>query len=282
MSVQPTPVQFLVSQAQLDSMTMYIYIGVGGLIAFFALLVYFLQDKLRTPKQASNLTSAHRRHLPLMLIAGLEGFADLFPLNEFIPQVLESNSFGKGARKRTRRFILPQKVNVDEMNLQVAEGANELKTKQYIQSLNDLNNARITLRGVNSPMFVGTKNRTIAASFPFLSALSWTKDIEQLSRTPEVVTALRQHKDVRVRNIGDILSRLTLGVSGVDFHAVYKNIDINYDPTISDSISERDKTDGRLERAEDPNKKNNTTLILILGIVGIIIAGGIVMKVLFG
>ena len=48
MSVQPTPVQFLVSQAQLDSMTMYIYIGVAGMIAFFALLVYFIQDKVRT------------------------------------------------------------------------------------------------------------------------------------------------------------------------------------------------------------------------------------------
>ena len=281
MSVQPTPVQFLVSQSQLDSMTMYIYIGVAGMIAFFALLVYFIQDKVRTPKQASNLIAAHRKHIPLILLAGLDHFADMYPIKEFIPEVLQSNPFGKGVKKRSYRFILPQKVNVNEMNdLAIAPDHDERKTIQYIQAMNDLNNSRINLRGVNSPIFVGTKNRSIAASFPFLSALSWTRDIEQLSKSPEVVAALKNHRDVRVQNIGNILSRLATGVSGVDFHAVYKNIDINYDHTIGDSIRERDNADGRMERAEDKDKPTKTILLLILGIAALFVIAVVAAKML--
>ena len=283
MSVQPlaTPIQYLVDKAQLDGMTLWIYIGIAGIIAFFVVLLYVIVEKYRTPKQSKSLTAAHRRHVPLILLAGLDHFADLFPLKEFIPQVLETNPFGKGAKKRTYRFALPQKLNVDEVNnMQIASDKNERLTKQYMQALNDLNNLKITLRGINSPIFVGTKNRTIAASFPFLSALTWTKDIEGLSKDPALITALRNHSNNRIRNVGDILYRMSIGISGVDFHAVYKNIDINYDPTVSESISERDKTDGRLERAEDKEKGNKTMLIIILGIIGIIIAGAVVIKVL--
>jgi hypothetical protein len=276
----PTPVQFLVSQAQLDSMTMYIYIGIAGIIAFFGLMVYVLQDKMRTPKQAGSLTAAHRRHVPLILLAGLDHFADLYPIKEFIPEVLQTNPFGKGVKKHWYRFILPQKVNVTELNLQVDSDRNEHKTVQYIQAMNDLNNSKVTLRGVNSPIFVGTKNRSIAASFPFLSALSWTRDIESLSKNPEVVRALQGHHDLRVRNIGEILSRLMTGVSGVDFHAVYKNIDVNYDHTISDSIRERDNADGRMERSEDKDKPTKTVLYLILGILGLGVLLTVMAKVL--
>ena len=280
MSVQPTPIQFLVSQAQLDSMTAYIYIGIAGIIAFFALMVYVIQDKYRTPKQVGNLTSAHRKHIPLILLAGLDHFADMYPIKEFIPEVLQSSSFGKGVKKRSYRFILPQKVNVNEMNLSVAPDKDERKTIQYIQAMNDLNNSRINLRGVNSPIFVGTKNRSIAASFPFLSALSWTRDIEQLSKSPEVVSALKNHRDVRVQNVGNILGRLTIGVSGVDFHAVYKNIDINYDHTIGDSIRERDNADGRMERSEDKDKPTKTVLYLILGIAAFFVIAVVAAKLL--
>jgi hypothetical protein len=283
MSVQPlaTPIQYLVDKAQLDGMTMWIYIGVAGIIAFFVVLLYLIVDKYRTPKQSKVLTTAHHRHEPLILLAGLDHFADLFNLKEFIAQVLETKLFGKGAKKRSYRFGLPQKVNVDEVNgILVASDKSERLTKQYMQALNDLNNMKITLRGINSPVFVGTKNRTIAASFPFLSALTWTKDIEALTKEPALIEAFRGHKDSRVRNVGDILYRMSIGISGVDFHAVYKNIDINYDPTVSESISERDKTDGRLERSEDKEKGNKTMLIIILGIIGIIIAGAIVIKVL--
>jgi uncharacterized membrane protein YuzA (DUF378 family) len=259
---------------------MYIYIGIAGIIAFFVLLVYFLQDKYRTPKQSGNLTKSHRKRIPLILLAGLDHFADLVPLKEFIPQVLESDAFGKKKMKRTRRFTLPQKVNVDEVDIQVAEDKSERLTKQYIQGLNDLNNLQITLRGVNTPIFVGTKNRTIAASLPFLSALNWTKDIEQLSKDAGLIEAFKTAKDARVRNVGEILSRMAIGVSGVDFHAVYKNIDINYDPTISDSISERDKADGRMERSEDKDKQTKTVLYLILGIAALFVIGVVAAKLL--
>jgi hypothetical protein len=275
-TITPEP-QYLMSQSQLDGMQMWIYIGVMFAICFFVLLLYFLQDKFRTPKQSNNLTTAHRKHIPLFLMAGLDHYADLIPLKELIPQVLESFPFGKGPKKRTYRFTLPQKVNIDELNIDVAEGKNERVTKQYIQALNDLNTMQITLRGVNAPIFAGTKNRTIAASFPFLSALNWTKDIELLVKDQALIEAFCNHKDSRIRNVGEVLSRMSFGVSAVDFHAVYKNIDANYDPTTDDSLRERDRTDGRLERNEDKEKQTKTILLLILGIIGVIVAGGIVI-----
>jgi hypothetical protein len=275
-----TPVQFLVNQSTLDSMTMYIYIGVAGVVAFFVLLVYIIQDKYRTPRQSSNMTTAHRKHIPMILLAGLDHFADFFPVKEFIPQVFETATFGKGAKKRSYRFALPQKVNAAELDIAVADGMDEHKTKQWIQGLNDLNNLRITLRGVDAPLFIGTKNRTIAASIPFLSGITLTKDIEQLVKDPALVVAFQNSKDERIRAIGDVLARLRTGVSGVDFHAVYKNIDINYDPTTDESLKERYMTDGRNERAEDKDKPTKTVLYLIIGILGLGVLLTVMAKVL--
>jgi hypothetical protein len=272
MSVTPipiaTPIQFIVDKSQLDMMTMYIYIGIAGIIAFFILLIYVIQDKYRTPKQASNMTMAHRKHIPMILLAGLDHFADFLPIKEFIPQVLETNTFGKGAKKRSYRFGLPQKVNVAEHDIPVVSGKSEHATKQWIQGLNDLNNLRLTLRGVDAPLFVGTKNRTIAASIPFLSGLTLTKDVESLTKDGALIQALKDAKDERLRNVGDILGRLATGVSGVDFHAVYKNIDINYDPTTDESLKERYMTDGRMERADDKDKPTKIVLYLIMGALG--------------
>ena len=280
MSVAPTPVQFLVSQSQLDSMTMWIYIGIAGIVALMVVLIYVVQDKYRTPKQSKNMTAAHRKHVPMILLAGLDHFADFIPVKEFIPQVFETNPFGKGAKKRTYRFALPQKSNVAEADIQVVPGKSEHATKQWIQGLNDLNSLRITLRGVDAPLFVGTKNRTIAASIPFLSGLTLTKDIESLVKDKAVIQAFVDAKDERVRNIGAILSRLSTGVSGVDFHAVYKNMNINYDPTTDESLKERYMTDGRMERAEDKDKPTKTVLYLILGIMALGILVIVAAKVL--
>lgn len=275
-----TPVQFLVSQSQLDSMTMWIYIGIGGIVAFFVLLVFLLQDKFRTPKQAKNMTKAHHKHIPLFILAGLDQYADIIPVKEFIAQVLESFPFGKGAQKRTRRFALPLKVNAMESEIQVAPLKDPLVTKQYIQALNDLNTMRVTFRGMDTPVLVGTKNRSIAASLPFLSALSWTRDIEALVKHPEVIDALKNAGDSRIKSIGELLGRMSLGVSGVDFHAVYKNIDVNYDPTTDDSLKERYMTDGRMERAEDKDKPTKTVLYLILGIAALFVIGVVAAKLL--
>ena len=269
-----------IDSGYVDFLTMMTLIGVSGLIAFFVLLVIFIIQKVRTPKQATNITNAHHKHTPMILLLGLDHFTDFIPIKEFISQVLESRPFGKGAKKRTYRFGLPQKVNVDEADLQVAPDKDEHMTKYWIQALNDLNTMRVTLRGVDSPVFVGTKNRTIAASFPFASALSWTKQIEELVKDPSLFASFKAAKDTRVQKVGRILEQMALGVSGVDFHAVYKNIDINYDPTVSESISERDKTDGRLERAEDKDKPTKTVLYLILGIAACFVIAVVAAKML--
>lgn len=282
MSEQPlaTPIQFIVDKSQLDSMQMWIILGAVFAVCFFVLLIYFLQDKYRTPKQANNLTNAHRKHIPMILLEGLDGFCDLIPLHEFIAQVLESKPFGKGKKKRTFRFALPQKVNVDELPIDVNAEKNERLTKQVMKGLNDQNNMKINLRGVDAPFFVGSKNRAIAARFPFLTSLSLLNTLERLCKEPAAITALKISPNAKLREIGAVLETLSLGVSGVDFHALYKDIDINYDPTIQESISERDKTDGRLERSEDKDKPTKTILVLVLGIIGIIIAGAVVIKVL--
>lgn len=269
-----------VDSGYVDFLTMMTLIGTAGLIAFFVLLIIFIIQKVRTPKQANNITNAHHKHTPMILLLGLDHFTDFLPIREFISQVLESKPFGKGAKKRTYRFGLPQKMNVDEAEISVAPDKDERLTKYWIQSLNDLNTMRVTLRGVDAPVFIGTKNRTIAASFPFASALTWTKNIEMLVKDPGLFISFKNAADVRIRNVGMILEQMSLGVSGVDFHAVYKNIDINYDPTVSESISERDKTDGRLERAEDKDKPTKTVLYLILGIAALFVVGVVAAKLL--
>jgi hypothetical protein len=269
-----------VDSGYVDFLTMMTLIGAAGLCAFFVLLIIFIIQKVRTPKQASTITNAHHRHVPMIILLGLDHFMDFIPIKEFISQVLESKPFGKGAKKRTYRFGLPQKVNVDEADLSVAPDKDERLTKYWIQALNDLNTTRVTLRGVDSPIFIGTKNRTIAASFPFASALTWTKNIEQLVKDPSLFVAFKNANDARIRNVGGILEQMSLGVSGVDFHTVYKNIDINYDPTVSESISERDKTDGRLERAEDKDKPTKTVLYLILGIAACFVIAVVAAKML--
>jgi|WetSurMetagenome_2_1015567.scaffolds.fasta_scaffold80122_2 hypothetical protein len=269
-----------VESGYVDFLTLMTIIGTGGLIAFFVLLIVFIVQKVRTPKQANNITSAHHKHVPSILLLGLDHFIDFIPIKEFISQVLESKPFGKGAKKRTYRFGLPQKVNIDEANISVTPDKDEHLTKYWIQALNDLNTTRVTLRGVDSPIFIGTKNRTIAASFPFASALTWTKNIEQLIKDPSLFVAFKGARDSRIRNVGNILEQMALGVSGVDFHAVYKNVDVNYDPTMSESISERDKTDGRLERSEDKEKPTKTILLLILAIMALGIIIVVAAKVL--
>jgi hypothetical protein len=271
MSEQPlaTPIQYIVDKSQLDSMQMWIILGALFAVCFFVLLIYFLQDKYRTPKQANNLTTAHRKHIPMILLEGLDGFTDLIPLNEFIAQVLESKPFGKGKKKHTYRFALPQKVNVDELPIDVDAEKNERLTKQVIQSLNNQNNMKINLRGIDAPFFVGSKNRAIAARFPFLTSLSLLSTLERLSKEPAAVQALKASANAKFREIGAILETLSTGVSGVDFHAMYKEIDINYDPTVQESISERDQTTGRLERAEDKDKPTKIVLYLIMATFGL-------------
>jgi hypothetical protein len=127
----------------------------------------------------------------------------------------------------------------------------------------------------------GVKNRSIAASFPFLSALNWTKDIEELIKKPAVIEALKTCKDIDLRNLGEVLQRMSTGVSLVDFHAVYKYVDINWDHTINDSISERDKTDGRLERGED-KEKGTKNMLLYFGFAMCSLAAVIAVIYFFG
>ena len=198
------------TRGYLDGLNMWLIILAILACMFFVLFAYIIIDKYRTPKQSNNMTKAHRRHIPLILLAGLDHFADLYPLNDFIPEVLQSFPFGKGAKKRTYRFVLPQKKNVMDDTLPVEQGKNEYLTKRYIQTLNDLNTQSITLRGVNSPIFAGVKNRSLAASFGFLGALSWTKDIESLVKKPAVIEALCSSTNMDIRQIGETLKRMRL------------------------------------------------------------------------
>ena len=264
--------------ANLNSLIIWVIIGVIGLVMFMILMIYVVQDKLRTPKPSKNITKAHRKHIPLILLSGLDYIADLYPLRDFIPEVLESFPFGKGAKKRTYRYVLPQEASLDD--IRVAEGKSAEFTAKVIKSLNDLNTSQVHLRGTNSPVFVGVKNRAIAASMPFLGALNWVKDLEMIAAQTDTIEAMKKSKLSQVRDLGGLLSRMATGVSSCDFSAVYKYVDVNWDHTIQDSISERDKTDGRLEGKEDKDKQTKTVLLLILGIAAFLAIGIIAAKVL--
>lgn len=191
---------------------------------------------------------------------------------------MQSGPFGKGVKKRWYRFALPQQVNVGDV--QVQDGKDEVLTVKVIKALNDLNTEKVFLRGVNAPILVGVKNRAIAASLPFLGALNWIKDLEQIASSTETIEAMQKSKSAKVRDLGDLLGRMSTGVSPIDFHAVYKYVDVNWDHTIQDSISERDKTDGRLEGREDKDKQTKTVLLLILGIVAFFVIAIIAIKVI--
>jgi hypothetical protein len=227
------------------------------------------------------MKSAHLKKIPLILLAGLDHFADLMPLKEFIPEVLETipqNKMLGKKPKRTNRFALAQKIDVDDID--VAPDKDAEFTRKTIQALNDLATQKTFIRGVHVPILAGVKNRAIAASFPFLGALNLIRDLESILKNRKMVEAMAKSKDPSIRDLGEVLNRLATGVSMIDFHAVYTHIDANWDLTIQEGISERDKTDGRLERAEDKEKGTKTVLLLIFGVVGLIIAGGIVLWVL--
>jgi hypothetical protein len=251
---------------------------IGMIIALVVVVIFWAITKYRTPKPSNNLTKAAHRHLPLILLMGLDHFADLYPLKDFIPEVLESFRFGKGAKRRVFRFVLPQKVDLED--IQVQEGKDEELTRKTIRALNDLNTEKVYIRGVNSPIFVGVKNRAVAASMPFLGALNWVKDLEQISASQETIDAMKKSQNPKVRDLGSLLARMATGVSMVDFHAIYKYVDVNWDQTIQDAISERDKTDGRLEGKEDKEKGTKTVLLLAAFVVILLIIAIIAVKVL--
>ena len=269
-----------VSRSYLDGLNMWLLILVAFTIAFFVLLIYFLQDKYRTPKPSNNLTKAHRKHIPLILLEGLDHIADLYPLRDFIPEVLQTDAFGKAPKKRSYRFILPVKTNLEDVNISVAHGKDPVLTLKVIKALNDLNTQKVTLRGTSIPVLVGVKNRSIAASMPFLGALSWLKDLENISTQMATIQAMQHSTNQQIKAIGDMLARMATGVSLVDFQAVYEHVDVNYDHTINESISERDKTDGRLEGKDDKDKQTKTVLLLGVFMCLLLVIGIVAAKVL--
>jgi len=273
-----------VDSSTIDAMIMqWVYIAIGLVIVLIAVIFLVVWDRHRTPKPCGEMKKAHLLKVPLILLAGLDHFADLLPLRDFIPEVLETFPKGAGGLfdkkpKRTMRFALSQKVEIGD--IEVEAGKDPVLTRKYIQALNDLATQKTFLRGVHTPILAGVKNRAIAASFPFLGAVNWTKDLEAICRNNNVLEALKLHKDSRVRELADVVSKMAIGVSMIDFHAVYTHIDENWDLTIQDAISERDKYDGRSERSEDKNKGDKTMLIIILGIIGVLAALIIGIKVL--
>lgn len=273
-----------VDSSVIDAMIMqWVYVCVGLVVFMIVGVVYFLWDRHRTPKPSKDLKSAHIQKKPMILLAGLDHIADLLLLNRFIPEVLEHivpSSLLNKKPKRVMRFALPQKTKIGEV--EVAEGKDSILTQKVIQWLNEMATQKTYLRGVNMPIFVGVQNRAIAASFPLGGALNFLKDQEIILRNYKVVDAMEQSKDSSIRELAAVMKRQGTGVSMVDFHAVATHIDENWDLTVQEGISERDRTDGRLERSEDKDKPTKTILLLILGIIGVIIAGGIVLKVITG
>ena len=269
----------IVDSNTLAQMTVWIYAGIVAMVIAMIMGIAWAITKFRTPKEASSATRAAHKRLPLILLAGLDHFADLFPLREYIPEgVLETFPFGKKPNKRVYRYALPQQAPVN--NIQVDQSKDEETTIRVIKALNDMNTDKVFLRGAKVPLLVGVKNRAIAASLPFLGALNWIKDLEQIAASSKVIQLMSKSKDPKIRDLGQLLDRMSTGVSTVDFHAIYRYVDVNWDQTIQDAISERDKTDGRREGKEEKDKQTKTVMLLIMGAIAFAIILVVVAKVL--
>jgi hypothetical protein len=250
-------------------------------IAFTLHLVIHLYLKyFRTTKEAKTTNDASHKGLPLMIIAGLDHFADFMKLREYIPEgVLEiTPPIGKGPNSSRYRYILPQKRPV--ANLDVNEAKNEAKTRQVLDTLNSFNNEKVFLRGAKVPLICAVKNRALAVGFKFLGAMSFIEKMEHLDSD-----ALRaQVKALKATNtfkeLGQIIDDFQTGISGIDFSAVYRHIDSSWDQTVSDSISERDQTVGRREGNQDKSKDQKTILLFIMGALGMGIILVVAAKVL--
>jgi hypothetical protein len=258
-----------IDSSVLDSTTLLALVGIAFVIAFIVLLIYFLYNRFRTPKEALDIKKASNRGQMAMMVVGLDQFADIMPVKDFIPEgIKETEPIGKGAKKISLRFNVPRAERVPG-DLEVADGKSREATAKVLESLYKLNTEKTFLRKAKIPFLAAVRNSVAAVSLKFLGVQVFLGKLERIQKGGTLypqIQALKASKSFS--ELGLWLEDLATGISVVDFQQVYARAASTVGQTKLDSISERDQTIGRREGKEDKEKATKTVLYLIMGALG--------------
>jgi hypothetical protein len=272
-----------VDPAILNQTIMVALIGIIGTIMFFVLLIYVGWTRHRTPKESNDIKKCSNKGLLGLLIVGLDHFADIMAMKDFIPEgVKETEPIGKGAKKISLRYSLPKAERAPE-DLTVEEGKSSEVTSKVLQTLFDLNTEKVFLRKAKIPILVGVKNSVAAVSLKFLGVQTFLSKLERIQKNGTLypqIDALKKSKNFA--ELGAWLEDLATGVSVIDFQQVYAKAASVVGQTKLDSISERDQTIGRREGKEDKEKGTKNLLLYFGFAIGMIIVLVIVAYLLGG
>ncbi len=245
------------------------------------MLIVYIYTQYRTPKESKDIKKASNQGKMAILVVGVDHLADFMPMNDLIPEgVKESAPIGKGATKSWLRFKLPKAENVPD-DFEVEAGKNREVSAKVLQTLLNLNNEKVFLRKAKIPILVGVKNSVAAVSLKYLGVQAFLKKLEAIQKDGTLYKQIEALKaSPKFSELGMWLEELSTNVSVIDFQQVYARAASTVGQTDIDSIRERDQTIGRREGKEDKEKQTKTILVLIFGVIALIIAGAIVIKVL--
>lgn len=251
--------------------------------ALFIVLILVLAgvgfESHRTPKEAKETKRSKVKKLPLILAAGLSHFADLFSMQEFMPEgVLETKPIGRKGEKHSLRFVTPRKIKAEL--LEVAEGKDAELTTALLQRFYDLNTEKVFLRHTGVPIMVAVRDKTIAAGIKGLGALSFIAKLEKLEKLDKQIAALENTDNFK--DLGGLLKEFRSKISVIDFDAIRTNVPDGWDQTIGEAMKEYDRTVGEREKARQGNDLFKMILIAGVIVAVMIIAAGVVAAILGG
>lgn len=217
-------------------------IGVGALVimlvVFFGVWAY--QNHV-TPKEARETKKAKQKKWPLILTVGLSHFADLFAVSEIIAgRIMETTPIGKGLKKYSLRFQLPQKNKVD--GLEVADGKDEDLTREVLQCVLNLNAEKVMLRDTRSPLFIAVQDKTIAAGIKGIGALTFINKLEKLCSVKEQVNKLAETSGFE--ELGKVCQSFLEKITLVDFDAIRTHFTLSWDQGIDEATRQYDEQIG--------------------------------------
>lgn len=273
-----------VTRGYLDSMNLTLVALTVLACLFFVVLGLFLYMRYRTPREAWAIKECSNRGEMGILVAGLDKYADIYPVKDLTPEgVKETKPIGKGAKKMCLRFSVPKARLVNEDEVHVEDGKDKVATMKVIQALYDLNTQPVFLRKAKVPFMIAVRNSVAAVSLKFLGVQAFLEKLEKLQKDGVLykqIAALKASE--KFRELGLWLEDLASGVTVLDFQEIYSRATTVVGQTKLDNISERDQTIGRREGKEANANKDDIKLILALamGIIGVLIAGAVVISVL--
>lgn len=269
--------------------------GLGIIITIF--IIASAISNFRTPKESKEIKHAKIHGLPLLIMVGLSHFADICNAKDFIPEGVLEKIKGKGSKRTLLRFLLPKNQKMEEID--VASNKSAIYTREAFNNLVSMATSKVYLRHAHVPIFGAIEDKAVAVGLKGLGCLSFYDKLERLANLKDKIKLLKTtsteveeetyDKDhnplgkiktkVTFNDLADIFDEFASKVSLMDFTAIRTNfVDAIFDQTTQESISDRDKTEGRREAGKGmENLKQMIPYIALLiivigGVLGILIA----------